>query len=98
MCPGKPKKERPPRNVLEAVKRGSDYFEPVRQPKPTDAMPGTWEKISILRDRIERGEELWHDRDRTIRPGPVWLELLDIETVPTRQPDPDEGLPYDDDE
>jgi hypothetical protein len=32
-------------------------------PVPTDAIPGTEEKILVLRGRAERGEELWHPLD-----------------------------------
>lgn len=30
---------------------------------PTNAMPGSQEKIEVLARRIERGEELWHPDD-----------------------------------
>lgn len=33
---------------------------------PTEAFPGTPEKIAILRQRLERGESLWHPEDRRI--------------------------------
>lgn len=43
---------------------GSDYgFEP-KETTPTDADPGSPEKIAILRDRVEAGEELFHADDR----------------------------------
>lgn len=31
---------------------------------PTDAPPGSSEKIEALRQRLERGQPLWHDEDR----------------------------------
>lgn len=48
---------------------GSDKgFEPSRPGRPTDAQPGTREKFQILCDRIERGEQLFHPRDRDCFP------------------------------
>lgn len=34
--------------------------------QPTRARPGSLEKIEILRERLEKGEELWHPQDRHI--------------------------------
>jgi hypothetical protein len=34
-----------------------------KKPRPTDAMPGTEEKIRVLALRVERGERLFHDDD-----------------------------------
>lgn len=31
---------------------------------PTDAPPGSAEKLQLLRERVERGEELWDANDR----------------------------------
>lgn len=36
-----------------------------RLPKPTDAIPGTEEKIRVLARRVERGEQLFTDGDCT---------------------------------
>jgi len=38
---------------------------------PTDAPPGTAEKIDILRKRVELGQPLWHDEDRVDYSGLV---------------------------
>jgi hypothetical protein len=32
--------------------------------EPTDALPGSEEKIRVLAQRAERGEQLWHPLDR----------------------------------
>ena len=37
-------------------------------PAPTDALPGTEEKIKVLMERYERNEQLWHPADRRL-PG-----------------------------
>lgn len=37
--------------------------------EPTDASPGTEEKLAVLCQRAEAGEDLWHDDDR---PGDAW--------------------------
>lgn len=43
---------------------GSDkHYEPARLPQPTWARPGSLEKIEVLRQRVARGEHLWHERD-----------------------------------
>lgn len=36
------------------------------QPQPTDAIPGSPEKIEVLRLRYLKGEDLWHKDDRVI--------------------------------
>lgn len=50
--PPKPKNPRQPRVVGESL-----------QFQKTDALPGTREKLDVLRGRWERGEPLWHDDD-----------------------------------
>lgn len=39
-----------------------------KTPEPTDALPGTAEKVAVLRQRAARGEQLWHPLDRTNGP------------------------------
>lgn len=34
---------------------------------PTIAEPGTPEKVEVLRYRVSKGQELWHDDDPTVR-------------------------------
>jgi hypothetical protein len=47
---------------------------PTREPldpplaEPTDALPGTPEKLDVLRERYERGHCLWHPADRGPEP------------------------------
>ena len=57
------------RNVFEAIlKYGHDEdFAPATSGefKPTNAPAGSQEKIDELRRRIEKGQPLWHDKDRT---------------------------------
>lgn len=36
-----------------------------KETTPVDAKPGSQEKVEILAMRLERGEELWHPKDRT---------------------------------
>lgn len=43
-------------------------FEPIGYPNPTFAEPGTREKIEVLRDRLEAGQQLHHPQD-------VWAKL-----------------------
>ena len=56
------------RNVFEAIlKYGHDEdFLPLESDEfqPTDAPAGSPEKIDILRNRVELGLPLWHERDR----------------------------------
>jgi len=35
----------------------------VETPEPTDALPGTPEKIEVLEERARRGQALWHPLD-----------------------------------
>ena len=55
-------------SVLDAIKSGIWDFEPEQQPSddydPTDALPGTDEKLTILAERVRRGLPLWHPSDR----------------------------------
>jgi hypothetical protein len=42
-----------------------------KTPRPTDAYPGTPEKIQVLRERLERGEALFSKKDRQINQGVI---------------------------
>lgn len=42
-----------------------ETFQPRPAIVPTDATPGSPEKISEMAARVECGEELWHERDST---------------------------------
>lgn len=44
--------------------------DPPGWPSPTDAPPGSPEKVEVLRRRFENGQKLWHPRDR--------LEVIDV--------------------
>ncbi len=55
------------RNVFEAiVKYGHDEdYSPVKEDyDATDEPAGSRQKISVMADRMARGEPLWHDEDR----------------------------------
>lgn len=54
-----------PRTLDEWAEEFNDDlgFEPIDVPKPTDAAPGSPDKIAILRERMERGQRLFHARD-----------------------------------
>lgn len=38
--------------------------DPPGLPTPTDASPGSPEKVEVLRIRFENGQKLWHPDDR----------------------------------
>lgn len=45
-----------------------DYTEPPREPlEPTDAIPGTPEKIKVMRQRVSRGEMPHHPLDAKLK-------------------------------
>ena len=50
-------------NCIEAAKYNCDFI-PKCMPEPTDAIPGSAEKIAILEQRVQRGEVLHHPKDR----------------------------------
>lgn len=39
--------------------------------EPTDAIPGTPEKIRVLMERVARGEELFHEEDASLYSLPL---------------------------
>lgn len=43
----------------------SDEFAPAETSAPTDALPGSREKVEVLAQRAMAGEELWHPCDAT---------------------------------
>jgi hypothetical protein len=62
------KSETVPKSILDAIKLGLWDYEPSDVPTdiydPTEAMPGTREKVDVMADRIRDGLPLWHPRDR----------------------------------
>jgi hypothetical protein len=53
--------------VFDVVERTGDtlqHWEPGLAAIPTQAKPGSPEKIAILQSRLEHGQELWHPEDR----------------------------------
>ena len=57
-----------PESVLEAIKQGIWDYEPESEETmrydPTQALPGTQEKLAILAERVQQGLPLWHPEDR----------------------------------
>ncbi|KAA5542766.1 hypothetical protein FYK55_14700 [Roseiconus nitratireducens] len=43
--------------------RDDRQFVPCREPAPTNALPGTPEKLEVLKARLEAGEHLHHQDD-----------------------------------
>jgi len=60
-----------PQSILDAIKSGAWDFDPEvlkvgmdANHRPTQAMPGTAEKLAVLCERVRSGLPLWHPRDR----------------------------------
>jgi hypothetical protein len=57
-------------SVLDAIKAGHWHFEPERVLKtdfrPTEALPGSYEKLEVLAQRVASGLPLWHPDDRRV--------------------------------
>jgi len=56
------------KNLFDAILRyGHDLdFEPLLTPEPTAARPGSREKLQVLIERLESGEDLYVDGDETV--------------------------------
>ena len=63
------------RNVFEAIvgEGHEESFVPVKTDdfEPTDLAAGSWEKIELLRRRVEMGVPMWHNADRSDYSGLV---------------------------
>lgn len=66
-----------PPNRQTRCGHGSANRRAVLPPTPTDALPGSEEKIQILAERARLGQQLFHPDDRVV---------FDFDTVPTVQP------------
>ena len=55
----------------------------VKTPTPTDAMPGTEEKVAVLVSRAANGEALWHpdDAKHFVEPEPEPIELRPLRNL-----------------
>lgn len=57
-----------PTSVLDAIKLGVWDFEPeelrIGEFDPTEALPGSREKLDVLAERVRLGLPLWHQSDR----------------------------------
>lgn len=71
----------PPRNCTEASRRQMADWTPTTAVKATSSLPGSDQRIATYGERIERGEELWHeaDSDDTVQHGGEWM--VDDETI-----------------
>lgn len=55
---------RKPRNIHEAFdSKGELDFEPAPASTPCPFLKGSWEQIDFLRERVDRGEDLYHVGD-----------------------------------
>ena len=60
--------EQNPANVLAYIQRygGDENFVPPNPAdEPSSGMPGTREKLATMARRVELGQQLWHEEDRT---------------------------------
>lgn len=66
-------------SVLDAIKEGVWDFEPesvdTSQYAPTEAIPGSEQKVSVLAERLQRGLPLWHPEDRIHHADPAMLAM-----------------------
>lgn len=53
----------------------ADFCGPGKLPEPTTALPGTPEKIRVLRERAAAGQRLWHPLDAGVTGGRLLAEL-----------------------
>jgi len=79
-------KEKPKfRNIAEATAAGygtSFFADPPKE--PTDLQPGSRDKIELMRQRMESGEEIFHEEDRNNRAKAsdlMWSSYKDKPTV-----------------
>ncbi len=56
-------------------------FEPSKMPEPTQWAPRTEEKVQVLRERLERGECLFHPEDATAESGHGTVPMRDGDRV-----------------
>jgi len=67
------------KSILDAVRDGQWDFEPDFVGRsdymPTEALPGSAEKLRILCDRVRRGLPLWHPEDRRFYALPPTRDL-----------------------
>ena len=72
------------KNIMEAVAlKAEEKFIPTPTKEATRAMPGSSEKVEILRQRMQAGEEIWHHDDLDCK-AESWrrcLGIVDVEEV-----------------
>ena len=49
--------------AIDRIKHDEDFIPHSLPMEPSFALPGSWEKVEILAQRVDRGEELWHPKD-----------------------------------
>ena len=60
--------EQDPVNVLAYIQRyggDEDFVPPNPADEPSTGMPGTPDKLATMARRVELGQQLWHEEDRT---------------------------------
>lgn len=83
--PGWQKDKCCPDSLFEKLKKdpnADNWFQCVPATSPTDAMPGSPEKVQVMIERAVRGEALWHPLDRAARLRSVtddWLHYYEVE-------------------
>lgn len=69
-------------SVLDAIKEGVWDFEPEMvddtQYSPTEAIPGSEQKVMVLAERLQRGLPLWHPEDRIHHADPALVALAEM--------------------
>jgi hypothetical protein len=50
----------------DEVEEDESSILPVKQPRPTKALPGSKHKLEVLSERFNRREHLWHPKDATL--------------------------------
>lgn len=66
-------------NVFEAIIKvghDEDYSPTCLDFEPTHEPPGTANKIDVLRQRVENGQPLWHDDDKSDYVGVTGLSRM----------------------
>lgn len=64
----------PPTSKFAYRGHGQYFAEGTEPDAPTDALPGTPEKVAILAQRALRGQRLWHPADATLETMPRRLD------------------------
>lgn len=60
--------QRKAKTIFEEIKlkQHDEDFEPDDMPEPTGARPGSLEKLFVIVERVEKGQQLFHPCDETV--------------------------------